>query len=116
VSIYSTTLSEYFLGAKGAILGQAPSTETIQLTEAGLGAIYQGTNPDLSGQWTPVRDTSLNEDYQTIGDAVDSIGAITGEEQENDLSKNFEVFQTSLDGDGNGSISRQDLEGYLGSL
>jgi hypothetical protein len=91
-------------------------TDTVQVTDSGLGAIYGGTNPDLSAEWTPARDNSLNEDYQDIGDAVDSIGTITGEGEENELSDNFDEFQSNLDDDGNGSISQADIENYLGSL
>lgn len=90
-------------------------TETITLTDTGLHAIYGGVAPNLTGYVTQDQLDDLTEDIQEIDAATDSIETITGEGEENDLSENFDRFQSNLDSDTNGSISQTDIELYLGS-
>lgn len=88
----------------------------VTLTEDGLHGTYGGTAPDLSNEATADRLDSLSEDMQNIGGAVSSIGSLADEEQENDLSESFNDFQSNLDTNGDGSITREELQNYLGSL
>jgi len=93
-----------------------PGTDPIPLTEQGLNGIYGGAPPDLSAEATPARLTSLSDDIDNIGDAVDSIASITGAGEENELGESFDDFQNNLDTDGAAGISQTDLQDYLGSL
>jgi hypothetical protein len=91
--------------------------DTVPLTEAGLGVLYGAAVPGfLTGYVTVDQTNSLLDDINNIGDAVDSIDAMTGTGEENDLGESFNKFQSDLDTDGVAGISQKDLEDYLMNL
>ncbi|RLB30345.1 MAG: hypothetical protein DRG87_05405 [Deltaproteobacteria bacterium] len=95
-----------------------PETDTVELTEDGLGETYEGQVIDLTDEATTERLDDLSDDIENIGNAVDSIASITGIEagQENDLSESFDEFTQDVDPNGDDSITQSELQNYLGSL
>lgn len=104
----------------GDMIADDTGSETVTLTEEGIGELYGTSTPDFSDNLTDDagnnRLDTLSTDIQNINDSVDSIANISGAGSENDLSENFGGFSDEIDGNDDSSIAETELEDFIGGL
>jgi len=89
--------------------------DTVELTEAGLSAVYEAEDPNFADVAGIDEDClEIDEDKADMDSAVSSIETITGD-RKNDLSESFGEFSNNIDPDDDG-VSPDDLEGYIISM
>jgi tetratricopeptide (TPR) repeat protein len=100
-------IADVVLSDQGAAEG-----ESVRMTEAGLGALYDG-EPDFDGDISDEQLGYLADDIERIQDGItvlDDMGS------DNDLSEDFDEFEQDINPDRNTIISVEELETYVGSL